>query len=73
MENEHFEFGGEQSGIWVAPRIILSSPGTGVSSISIPISHFPIPNWLINESALKSHESALKNLLLNLWNLPLKI
>ena len=28
---------------------------------------------LINESALKFNESALKNLLLNLTNLPLKI
>ena len=37
-------------------------------------SEFQVFNfWLINESALKFNESALKNLLLNLTNLPLKI
>ena len=42
----------------------------GLSLVRFRACHF---KRLINESALKFNESALKNLLLNLTNLPLKI
>ena len=49
----------------------------GYPSSSISMHYSALKNWilfrLINESALKFNESALKNLLLNLTNLPLKI